>query len=211
MTQANNQTNQQHIQDKQNELILVVKRSYLFPNGEAWQGLKEVDFEQYTHIISHKKEFHPRSFMEVDETYKQIIPYLVFKHDNTFFLMQRRSDGFEKRLHNKLTLGIGGHVRQEDMTKNSLYAWAKREFHEEVHYEGNLTITPLGMINDDSNEVGKVHIGCVFLLDGDSANISIKSELKSGILISLDECIQQKELMESWSSHIIEHLQKMKS
>ena len=209
MSSTNIQQNQQSITQKIDEHILVVKRSHLFPNGD-WHGFQQVDFEHYLHIINHKKEFHPRSIMETDPTYKQIIPYLIFEHNNIYFLMQRRSTASETRLRNKLTLGIGGHIRQEDITEDSLFAWATREFHEEVHYTGNLTVKPLGMLNDDSDDVGKVHIGFVFLLNGDSGDISIKSELKSGTLVSLDECAAQKDYMESWSAFVVDFLQQTK-
>lgn len=206
MTQVN--TQQQQNTAKHDELILVVPREQLFFNSEAWHGLKEVDFEQYLNIINDKKEFLPRSVMETDFGYKQIIPYLVYTYQGKYFLMQRKSDASEARLRNKLTLGIGGHIRQEDMSEDSLFAWALREFHEEVEYAGNVSVKPLGILNDDSNDVGKVHIGFVFLLQGDSANIAIKSELKSGVLVSLDECIVQKECMESWSQFVVNFLEK---
>ena len=171
----NIQENRQSIALKADEHILVVNRSHLFVAEEqAWHGLKEVNFEHYLHIINHKKEFHPRSVMETNPTYKQIIPYLIFEHNNNYFLMQRKSDASETRLRNKLTLGIGGHIRQEDLQEDSLFAWATREFHEEVAYAGNLTVKPLGIINDDSDDVGKVHIGFAFLLSGDSPTIAIK-------------------------------------
>ena len=205
MTPQNLQQNQQMPQHHHDEHILVVKRSHLLPNGD-WHGLAAIDFDHYMHIIDHKKEFHPRSLMETDPTYKQIIPYLVFTHNDTFFLMQRSSTASETRLQNKLTLGIGGHIRQEDIQENSLFAWATREFHEEVSYSGNVTVQPLGILNDDSNDVGKVHIGFVLLLTGDSPDITIKSELKNGALVSLAECIMQKECMESWSQFVIDFL-----
>ena len=188
------------------ELILVVKREDLFAKTEAWHGLKAFNFEDYIDIINDKKEFLPRSMMEVDPTYKQIIPYLIFKHDDTYFLMQRKSDASEERLRNKLTLGIGGHIRQEDMRDNSLYAWALREFHEEIDYAGNVSVKPLGILNDDFNDVGKVHIGFVLLLTGDLPSITIKSELKSGVLVPLSECIAQRECMESWSQFVVDFL-----
>jgi len=229
MVQVN--TTQQQNVSSHDEHILVVKRSHLFAaDGQAWHGLKEVNFEHYLHIINQHKEFHPRIMMEVDPVYKQIIPYLIFEHNNHYFLMQRKSDASETRLRNKLTLGIGGHIRQEDMQEDpsadmsfealakeeasakddSLFAWATREFHEEVEYAGNLTVKPLGILNDDSNDVGKVHIGFVFLLSGDSSAISIKSELKSGILVPLAECIAQKECMESWSKFVVDFLHNEK-
>jgi predicted NUDIX family phosphoesterase len=204
----NIQNNKQTIAQKVDEHILVVKRSHFFgADTPAWHGLKEVNFEHYLHIIKHKKEFHPRSIMETNPTYKQIIPYLIFEHEGNYFLMQRKSDASETRLRNKLTLGIGGHIRQEDMQEDSLFAWATREFHEEVSYAGNLTVKPLGIINDDSDDVGRVHIGFAFLLSGDSSAISIKSELKSGVLVPLSDCVAQKECMETWSQFVIDALQ----
>src|SRR3990172_42856 len=223
-------TQQQQNTQTHDELILVVPREHLFARMDAWHGLKEVNFEHYLNIINDKKEFLPRSVMETDPTYKQIIPYLVFEHNNTYFLMQRKSDASEARLRNKLTHGIGGHIRQEDMQpyyaptsheaskgslseatkglekENSLFAWAMREFHEEVDYAGNLSVKPLGILNDDSDDVGKVHIGFVLLLTGDVPNITIKSELKSGTLVPLSECIAQKECMESWSQFVVDFL-----
>ena len=187
------------------EMILVVKREKLFPQGD-WQGIKKVNFDDYLAIIKAHQEFLPRPRMEQDLAYKQIIPYLIFTHKGSYFLMQRHKKASEQRLKNKLTLGIGGHIRQEDMQTDSLFDWARREFHEEVEYNGSLKIEPIGLLNDDSSEVGQVHIGFVFLLHGDSSDISVKSELASGALVSLKECVGQKELMESWSGIVVEAL-----
>jgi len=191
------------------ELILVVPRTCLFEET-AWHGLRQVNFDQYLQIIYRNKESLPRSAMETDPTYKQIIPYLIFEHDNKYFLMQRQAKASEVRLRNKFSLGIGGHIRQEDMDGETIFDWAKREFHEEVAYDGNLTITPIGILNDDSNPVGEVHIGLVLLLKGDSPFISVKSELKSGTLTSLTECAGYGESLESWSSFVLEFLQTSK-
>ena len=204
MAQVN--TQQQQNNAVHDELILVVAREHLFAEIDAWHGLQEVDFDHYMHIINDKKEFLPRSIMETDQHYKQIIPYLIFTHNDKYFLMQRKSDASEARLRNKLTLGIGGHIRQEDMVDDSLFSWALREFHEEVNYQGAVKVKPLGILNDDSNDVGKVHIGFIFLLEGDSSDISIKSELKSGALVSLADCYAQRESMESWSQFVIDFL-----
>ncbi len=188
------------------ESILVVKRNEFFKNENAWQGIAKVDFDKYLQIIKNKKEFLPRSIMELDFSYKQIIPYLVFTFNNKLFLMQRRSQASETRLKNKFSLGIGGHIRQEDMTTDSIIDWAKREFHEEVNYKGDLKISSIGIINDDSNDVGKVHIGFVFLLEGNSDQIKVKSELKNGQLLSFEECKAYFNDMESWSQMIFSSL-----
>ena len=197
---------QKHLQP-QDEHILVVKRNHLFPDA-AWQGLQQVDFTNWLNIIQERKEFLPRSIMETDSTYKQIIPYLVFEHQDSYFLMQRQAQASEKRLASKYSLGIGGHIRQEDLGSSNIFDWAQREFHEEVDYKGDLAIEPLGILNDDSNDVGKVHLGFVFLLKGDSAQIRVKSELKSGQLLSLEQCKQYAKQMETWSQLVFEFLLK---
>ena len=146
-----------------NELILVVKRSTLFPHNNAWQGLQNVDYALYTQLIRTHQEFHPRYIMETDTTYKQIIPYLIFAHNDQYFLMQRQAKASETRLQNKFSLGIGGHINEIDITDGDIGSWARREFDEEVSYDGTYTIEPLGILNDDSNAVGQVHIGFVYI------------------------------------------------
>lgn len=197
MIQSANQS--QPTMPTHDEHILVVKRSTLFAQEPAWQGIKAVDFSAYLTLIQKHQEFLPRSLMESDPTYKQIIPYLIFCHHDRYFLMQRSATATEQRLRNKATLGIGGHIRQEDMTNASIMQWAYREFHEEVSYDGQLDIEPLGIINDDTNPVGQVHIGFVLLLKGSHNNITIKEELVSGKLLSLEECTNYIPTMESWS------------
>jgi len=188
------------------ERILVVKRTDLMPDG-GWKGIKQVNFDQYLQIINEKKQFLWRSDMENDPTYKQIIPYLIFNFNQNYFLMQRRSTASETRLRNKYSLGIGGHIRQEDMTKAaSIFDWAKREFHEEVYYDGKLDIKPIGIVNDDTTTVGKVHLGFVLLLTGNSDNIRVKSELKGGSLMTLADCMHYYENLEPWSQEALKLL-----
>lgn len=188
------------------EQILVVKRSDLFGTTPAFQGLHAEPLRHTLETIAEKKEFLPRPAMEVDETYKQIIPYLIFNVDDRYFIMQRQAKASEQRLKNKYTLGIGGHIRKEDMASESIFDWASREFHEEVNYNGPLSFEPLGVLNDDSNEVGKVHIGLVLLIKGEHDAISIKSELKSGVLLSLNQMKSYVEDMESWSQTVYHFL-----
>ena len=174
--------------------------------GLDWQGLKTEDLDKYLNLIKENKLFKTRGLMELDENYKQIIPYLVFEYNNKLFLMQRSAGASEKRLESKFSLGIGGHIRAEDIGSQDISDWAKREFNEEISYSGNLKIKLLGLINDDSNSVGKVHMGVVFLLTGDSANIKIKSELQSGELIDKLTCETFSNKMESWSKLVFKYL-----
>ena len=205
MTTSATSTTSQLSPNKFNEMILVVKRHKLFPT-ESWNGVRKINFDEYLTIINDHKEFLPRGLMEEDPSYKQIIPYLVFENNGKYFLMQRQSNASEARLQSKFSLGIGGHIRQEDLTTNNIFDWAKREFHEEVNYAGNLEIEPVGILNDDSNEVGKVHLGFVLLLKGDSDQISVKSELTSGQLVSSEECKMFRDRMENWSQMVVDVL-----
>jgi len=188
------------------EQILVVKRSDFFAHEQSWHGIKAVDCDAYLKLIQEKKIFIPRNQAELEPTYKQIIPYLVFTHNQKYFLMQRAAGASEQRLANKYSLGIGGHLRQEDIAGKSLFDWAKREFEEEIAYTGSLSIKPLGILNDDTNQVGQVHVGFVFLITGDSDAITIKSELQKGFLVSLESCKQYYESMETWSQMVFDFL-----
>lgn len=188
------------------EKILVVRRKSLFQDGGFDGFLPLEKFTNYLEIIKENREFMWRSEMELDTNYKQIIPYLVFSFDNRFFLMQRKSTASETRLKNKYSLGIGGHIRQEDIVSDNIFEWAKREFEEEVNYSGQINIKLLGLINDDSTEVGRVHFGLVIMLEGDSSAISVKSELKSGQLFDMTECMEYYPNMETWSQLVLNYL-----
>ena len=194
------------------ETILVVKRSKLFiDEPSVWHGLNKSVFNDFFDRVHADHEFQPRRIMEEDPSYKQIIPYLIFTHNERYFLMQRKSSASEQRLKNKYTLGIGGHIRQEDLAKADIMAWAEREFHEEVSYEGQYHVKPLGILNDDTNLVGQVHLGFVLLITGTSDKITIKSELKQGTLLTLDECQSFYDHMEGWSQMVFDALSDVKT
>ena len=192
--------------NKFNESILVIKKQLLFPNG-IWKGIKQVNFDQYATLIKTHREFMPRGLAEENFEYKQIIPYLVFRYQDLYFLMQRKSSSSEQRLASKYSLGIGGHLREEDIKTSSLITWAEREFDEEIFYQGSLTITPLGLLNWEETPVDQVHTGFVFLLEGDSSHIKIRSELQSGELVPLSRCKEYN--LENWSRLVVEHLESI--
>ena len=168
---------------KTDEQILVVKESLLFSTSSIIQGFVPCDFSPYLSTIEKHKEFLPRQKMEESPSYKQIIPYLVFQYQNSLFVMQRKAEASEQRLKNKLSIGIGGHIRKEDMEDANIFGWAAREFDEEVSYQGTYHVKPLGIVNDDSNDVGKVHAGFVFLLAGSSDQIFINTKKEIFILL----------------------------
>jgi len=188
------------------EQILVVKRSILFSDIHSWHGILSNFFNQYIGVIQQHAEYIPRSLAETNFEFKQIIPYVLFVHDHKLFVMQRKSTASEQRLANKYSLGIGGHIRQEDIINNDITSWAQREFDEEVMYQGSLQSINIGILNDDSTEVGKVHLGMILLMKGSSPNISIKAEHKSGMLLTFDECMTLYPNMENWSKICLDYL-----
>lgn len=187
------------------EHVLVVPTEKLFADGR-WQGLKQNPDPNFFETIFTHKMFMPRSVAEHDPEFKQIIPYLVFQYQDKYFLMQRQAKASEARLQSKYSFGIGGHIREEDSAGTDIAAWADREFHEEVLYTGNIKIQPFGVLNDDSDEVGTVHLGCVYILEGDSPAIKVHTELASGRLLRLSECQPCHERMEKWSQIVFHAL-----
>lgn len=205
---AQKQSLKQKVVIHKDENILVVKRDDLFPDNTSWQGLQKPQDNCFIDTIMVKKELLSRVIMENDPSYKQIIPYLVFKYQDKYFLMQRKAKASETRLKSKYSLGIGGHIRQDDIQDKDIAGWARREFHEEVDYTGNFEVNFLGVLNDDSNDVGKVHVGFVYLLEGDSEHISVKEELQSGTLLTLEECEHFYDRMEEWTKIVFNFLKQ---
>src|SRR5262245_27539032 len=115
--------------------------------------------------------YQARSAMEHDPSFKQLIPYVIFRYRDaagrTLLFQYTRGKGQgESRLHAKRSIGIGGHISADDAAQTSAYEEGmRRELEEEVIIETSYKATMVGLINDDESEVGKVHLGVVHLLD----------------------------------------------
>jgi predicted NUDIX family phosphoesterase len=184
-----------------NELIAVATKENIFKNIGYQNGFIEYNANIIKNIIAYHSQS-PRHLAELDYSHKQIVSYIIFMHNENLFLMERSKKSSEQKLKNKFSLGIGGHLNTTDLQKDILY-WGMREFEEEVHYTNTFKITPIGIINDDSNDVGKLHLGIVYIMAGTSDKISIKSELKSGQLISINNCLNHYDKLEPWSQLVI--------
>lgn len=184
--------------NKMDEQVLVVKSDKLFENGK-WQGLKTDNLDYYLDLINKNFEFKRRGDVEEDEAYQQIIPYMIFSFKDPnengkckFFAYKYLSGAGEQRLvNNNYQLGVGGHINKEDLenSDNILEVGMMREWQEEVDFKGNLISKKLvGIINDDSGPVEKVHLGLVFHFVGDSSDINvIETDKMEGELFKLDE------------------------
>src|SRR6202022_3884859 len=133
--------------------------------------------------------FMPRSEGEEDASYQQVIPYVVFRHDDRYLLTRRLKASSEKRLRQLYSLGVGGHINPGDFDGGDPVAdGLRREGEEEVRYDGHLEERMLGLLNDESSPVSKVHLAVVFLLDGDTSEIAIRETDKlAGELLTLEE------------------------
>ncbi|MFC1854425.1 hypothetical protein ACFLY6_00955 [Candidatus Dependentiae bacterium] len=183
---------------KRDEKILVVPRLNLFGPSSP-QGMIQVEEKKIYGVIDTFKKFEWRSKVEQNPSLKQIIPYIIYKFEDKIFVMQRADQSSEQRLKSKYSIGIGGHVRKSDLSKKSIFNWARRELKEEVNFSGSFKTSFLGLLNDESDEVGQVHTGFVYLMEGDTDEISVKSELQSGQLVAMKDCRRLYKHMERWS------------
>jgi predicted NUDIX family phosphoesterase len=188
------------------EHVLVVRRDDVFPDG-AWHGFVENGLERCQRVIREQSFFMPRAEVEDDPSYQQIIPYVVFRHGERYFLTRRLRASSERRLRQQYSLGVGGHINPGDQGDDPIQDGMRREWEEEVVYSGRFEAYLLGLINDDSSPVSKVHLGVVFLVDGDSPEIFIReTEKLSGELLTLDEMRIFYLGMESWSQIVYDKL-----
>lgn len=180
--------------DKNDEQILVVKSDIIF-SKEKWQGLKTDNLDYYVDLIKKNCEFKRRGDVEEDNSYQQIIPYILFSFGDKFFAYKYLPNAGEQRLvNNDYQLGVGGHINKEDIKegKDILQEGMTREWQEEVDFKGNLTNKKLvGIINDDSRLVEQVHLGLVYHFIGDSPDIQVKETDKmEGKLFEIKDIAQ---------------------
>lgn len=192
------------------EKVLCFPRKLLEEAG-LFQGLN-LAVEQYLPIItsSAKLVYINRSEAEQDKRYKQLIPYVLVVCNGKILRYRRGKGGQETRLHGLYSVGIGGHISDEDsglFSKDLGYMdGMRREIMEEVAVE-EVKETPVAVINDDSTEVGSVHFGVVHVMH--VANEKVVGR-RSGILapefIPFADAAKNPSDYESWSRFCVESL-----
>ena len=189
------------------EQVLCVNRDDIFPDG-AWHGFVSENLDRHQKVIRERHFFKPRAEVENDPSYQQIIPYVVFRHGDQYLLTHRLRASSERRLRKQYSLGVGGHINPGDLDAGDPIAdGLKREWAEEVVYDGRFEARLLGLLNEDSSPVSKVHLGVVFLVDGDTPDIRIRETDKlAGELLSLEDMRMYYLLMESWSQIVYDRL-----
>jgi predicted NUDIX family phosphoesterase len=188
------------------ELVLVVPRRVLMPDP-GWHGIRGglVSGGEFEAVVAEHGEFRPRGEMERDRSWKQVIPYLVLRDGPRYFLMQRTKAGGDARLHDLWTIGVGGHLNPGD---GDLGGGLRREWREEVRALFEPEFELIGLINDDTTDVGSVHVGAVYVADARGREVTIlETEKLIGAFADPDEVAGVVERMESWSALAFRHLE----
>ena len=192
------------------EEVFCLMRADLEPvfGGALPQGVfAGVEPESLLGLVQH---FLPRLEAEHDTAYKQLIPYVLIICNDKILRYRRGRGGQETRLHGLFSVGIGGHISEEDhglfSSGGGYHEGMRREVMEEVAVD-EVKETAVAVINDDSTEVGQVHFGVVHIMH--VANESFAGR-RSGIagpeFIPITEAVNDPAGYESWSRFCLEKL-----
>jgi predicted NUDIX family phosphoesterase len=197
------------------ENILVVRRELLERLG-MFQGLCfEVDRYLPMMLARENNFFTPRAPAETNPSLKQIIPYVLLVHGDRIFHYVRGKKSGEQRLVAKGSIGIGGHMNDEDeglfsLDRDAYLAAVQREVTEEMFIETEYTNHIVALLNDDSNEVGKVHLGVVhiFRLASDAAR-KRESVITEAGFVPLAELRARRDNLETWSQLCLDGFERL--
>ena len=184
-----------------NEQVMVVRTADLQPYLTA--RLIRSHTRAILDLISSKHRFLDRAIAEVSPEYRQIIPYVLIRSDEHYFVLKRTTKQTESRLHHKLSLGIGGHINPG----HSLLEGLRKELDEEVRIRANYDMEFIGIINDSSTDVGRVHLGAAYVLDVSSRDVSVReTEKMVGEWMSRAAVQGWREALESWSQIVYDEI-----
>lgn len=201
------------------EQVLVVPTSLLHKLGyfQGFTGAVDRYFEEL--LSPEHTSYRPRDEMEQDPRYKQLIPYVIFRHQGPdgvtqLFHYTRGKGQGERRLHSKRSIGIGGHISSDDAASpddvHAIHPYdegMRRELAEEVFVESNYHESCVGLINDDETEVGRVHLGVVHLFDVETCDVRPReAEIASAGFSPVDDLMRDLDDFESWSQICLQAL-----
>ena len=200
------------------EEIVGIPRDLALPAG-AWTGIRAFssseEGEREITRLDGLAQARPRRELESDPSWKQPIPYAVALYrpegipagDVQLFWMDRLAGGSDKRLHGRASFGVGGHISPSD---GGIRAALAREWVEEVATSTLPHFTPLGLLNDDGDDVGRVHLGVVFIATLTSPLIHIRETHKlAGSLVPVSEALRRRDELEGWSARLIDMIVKV--
>ena len=185
------------------EQVLVVPRASIVP-GDGWLGVRRDGIEAALDAVGRDGFFMRRGDAEEDPTHKQVIPYLVLRDGERWFLMRRTKGGGDARLHDLWSIGVGGHLNPGD---GDVAGGLRREWSEEVAADFVPDFVPVGLLNDDTTPVGAVHVGVVFVADAAGRPVAIRETDKlAGSFATTAETAAVRDAMETWSRLVFDAL-----
>ena len=192
------------------EQVLTVKRE-LVEKYLPKAGITAESAERIVDIIIENHEFIPRDIAEEDPSHKQVIPYVVLCRGNEVFATRRLKKGGESRLHGLISLGVGGHINPEADGEGDdvLYRGMNREIEEEVYITKKSKPVPRGIINDDTNAVGSVHIGLFFTMEVEGEVSVRETEKLEGFWLTRGELRSRAPEMETWSQLVLDTMERL--
>src|SRR5213083_3223538 len=197
------------------ENVLVIKRS-LFEDLGTFQGLNFEPEKYLKAILSRGSNFFiPRPEAESNPDYKQIIPYVLIVFQNTVLHYVRGKRAGEQRLIAKGSIGIGGHMNEADeslfaMDKQAYRAGVEREVNEEIKIDTRFDDRIVALLNDDTTEVGRVHLGIVHVFKLAEPKLEKREAMITGLtFLSKEELLSRRETMETWSQICLDSLERL--
>ena len=186
------------------ENVMVVPTAKLAPYLRDRDLIRDLD-DSFLRLVREEHRFLTRAAAEADPTHKQIIPYVALTRGDEIFLLHRLKKGGETRLRGLLSLGAGGHIDDTDTGGDPLFLGLRRELSEELFLTDPGEPALRGIINDDTTEVGRVHLGLFFTLEVKDAAVR-ETEKLAGEWVLRGALPALAARMETWSQIILEAL-----
>src|SRR5438874_8267786 len=197
------------------ENILVIKRS-LFDELGSIQGLNFEPQKYLNTFLSRGNNFFlQRAEAETNPVYKQIIPYAIIAFENTVVYYVRGKKAGEQRLVAKGSIGIGGHMNETDeslfaMDEDAYRAGVEREVNEEIKIDTSCEDRIVALLNDDSTEVGRVHLGIVHLFRLKEPKVQKREAMITNVaFLKREELMARRETLETWSQLCVDSLDRL--
>lgn len=201
----------------QEEQVLAVERRVLEQAG-MFQGLT-FDVERYLRelFVRGVQRFIPRSQAETDPSHKQLIPYVIMTCGGKYLSYVRGRRAGETRLVGQRSIGIGGHINPVDEMplfdadfRDAYFTAVEREVAEEVSVDTGHQDRVVALLNDDSTDVGKVHLGIVHVWHLDGPSVSKREQMITQLaFMSPTELQEVRDSLETWSSLCLDNLAEM--
>jgi predicted NUDIX family phosphoesterase len=199
------------------ENVLVIRRG-LFDELGSFQGLNFEPEKYLKAILSRGSNFFiPRREAENDSAYKQIIPYVLIAFEKTVLHYVRGKKAGEQRLVAKGSIGIGGHMNETDeslfaMDEQAYRAGVEREVNEEIKINTSFEDRIVALLNDDSTEVGRVHLGIVHIFKLKEPKVQKREAMITGLtFLTKEELMTRRESLETWSQICLDSLGRLLS